>query len=76
MAVRSKTTSGKIKLNLALRPDAYELLTQMCRGPRSQGDFISDLILAESQRRQAPDVSERLRALEQQVATLFAGKLA
>ncbi len=70
MAGKTRTTTGKIKVNLALWPQAYALLTEMSQGPRSHGDFLSNLILAEARRRQAPDLEERMQALEQQVAAL------
>jgi PAS domain S-box-containing protein len=62
-----RTTAGKIKVSLALDPDAYQQLKHMAAGPHAVGACVDDLIRAEVNRRQttspehilAPDVSRR-----------------
>ena len=70
MTAKTRTATGKIKVNFALWPRAYALLAEMSLGPRSHGDFLSNLIPAEARRRQTPDPEERLLAPEQQMAAL------
>lgn len=71
MLSRATTTAGKIKVGLALDPNAYGLLLEMCGSSREQGRFISDLVLAEARRHQAGNPDARLEALEAQLAALL-----
>ena len=71
MGSRPKTTTGKIKVNLAFDPQVHNLLLELAGGSREQGRFISDLVLAEAQRRREGDMRERLRTVEEQIATLM-----
>ena len=47
------TSTGKIKVGLALDPHAYELLKQMAAGPRAVGALLGGLICAEAARRES-----------------------
>jgi hypothetical protein len=71
MDPRPRTTSGKIKVNLAFDPQVHLVLLEMSGGPRQQARFLSDLVLAEAKRRQEGDAGARLVTLEAQVAALL-----
>lgn len=71
MESRLRTTIGKIKVNLAFDPQVHHLLVDMASGPKGQARFLDDLVLAEAKRRRQEDMHERLRAVEEQVATLM-----
>jgi predicted CopG family antitoxin len=67
-----RTTTGKIKTNISLDDEAWNLLTRMAPTRRAYGDFISELIKAEWDRRAGGTLPERVRKLEQELADLRA----
>ena len=59
----AKTSTGKIKVNLALEPDAYELLKQMAPNRRAYGDFVSTLLRTNALVHIDPDAHNMLKAM-------------
>lgn len=59
----------RIKVGFSLHEEAYEALREMTEGPRSYGDFISALIIAERDRRYERELlitaAQRLKKIDE-----------
>ena len=60
----------RVKVGFSLHEEAYKALREMSEGPRSYGDFISALILAERNKRRERSLLATLARIDERLKEL------